>query len=251
MSNWVVQFASNDKAAFRLFCFHYAGGSANVFRSWRGLLPSNVEILSIELPGHGGRLSEALVEDLFTLVSGAAQAIVPLLDRPFAFFGHSMGALLSFELAHLLRRFAMPMPCHLFISAHSAPHLARTKEPLHGLPESEFVEKIKQLNGTPQEVFAHPELLQLFLPILRNDMKLCETYTLKQRLPLNSPMTIYGGRDDQDVDPSSLQAWSEHTFAATTFRLIEGDHFFIHQRRDQFLEIFRRDLEDVLAGQGV
>ena len=213
--------------------------------------PARVELAAIELPGHGTRLGEPLIGDLSAMVGGAAQALVPLLDRPFAFFGHSMGALLAFELTHMLRRFSMPLPSHLFLAAHRAPQLERTQEPLHVFPEAEFRQRVKSLNGTPSEVFANQELLELFMPILRNDMQVCETYQYRQRLPLNCGITVYGGRDDRDVDAASLQAWCEQTFGPSELRLLDGDHFFINGQREQFLKIFSRDLETVLAGQGV
>jgi medium-chain acyl-[acyl-carrier-protein] hydrolase len=236
----------NQVADLRLFCFHYAGGNAHIFRDWHQKLPQHVQVVPVELPGHGTRLRESLLDSIPALVQEIATGITGYLDRPFVFFGHSMGALLSFEIARFLRRYFLPQPVHLYVSAHIAPHLSEERETIHQLPDDELTEKLRELNGTPEAVLNNPELRELFLPIIRNDFKVCETYQFKSGLPLDCPITVYGGVDDADVAHQELQAWGQHTTAGIQLRLIDGDHFFIHNQQDQFLRELKNDLEHLL-----
>ncbi|RPI01129.1 MAG: thioesterase [Calditrichaeota bacterium] len=245
-TKWLHRFSAVKDPKLRLFCFHYAGGSANVFRAWAGLLPLDVDILSVELPGHGVRLNEPLIDDLSSLVHEIAHKLTTYLDIPYIFFGHSMGALLSFELTHVLWRHMIKLPLHLYMSAHRAPHVDSGKSPLYDLPESDFVQKIQELNGTPTEVLANPELRNIFLPILRNDMKICETYIFKPRLPLPCDMTVYGGLADQDISPDMLLAWKQHTTGQFTSRFLDGDHFFAFQNHEHFSRTLAQDLLPLL-----
>ncbi|MEQ8964161.1 MAG: alpha/beta fold hydrolase, partial [Coleofasciculus sp. C2-GNP5-27] len=150
--SWVICRKPNAQAKLRLFCFHYAGGGAWSFRDWSDNLPSSVEVCSIELPGRGFRLAEAAFTSLDPLVRAIADVLVPHLDKPFAFFGHSMGGLVSFEVARVLRTNQGLNPVHLFVSAHRAPQLPDPDPPIHNLPEPEFLDELRHLEGTPEEV---------------------------------------------------------------------------------------------------
>ena len=176
-STWFQCRKPNPRARLRLLCFPYAGGGVSVFRAWPDLLPAEIEVWAIQLPGHDGRLREPIPAELQTLALAAADGLGPALDTPFACFGHSMGALLAFEFARQLRHRGLAGPTQLFVSARRAPQLPRTDAPLHTLPEGPFIEMLRQrYNGIPAAILAEPELLQLFLPMLRADFKLIETY---------------------------------------------------------------------------
>lgn len=150
-NKWILFPRPNPAAALRLFCFHYAGGSAQVFHGWPGRLPPSVEMGAIQLPGRGHRLGEPHVRRLLPLSRIAAQELLPYLDKPFVFFGHSLGSLLCFETARSLRRENLPQPAHLFVSATEAPHRRNMEESLSGLPKSALVKKLHDLNGAPAE----------------------------------------------------------------------------------------------------
>jgi medium-chain acyl-[acyl-carrier-protein] hydrolase len=201
-----------------------------------------VEIGAIQLPGRGNRLSEPPIRRLAPLSRIAAQALLPYLDKPFVFFGHSLGALLCFEIARRLRRENQRQPAHLFVSATEAPHRRRLEESISGLPKSELVKKLREFNGTPVEVLQHDELLELMLPMIRADFELYETYEYHPESPLECPMTIYGGIEDSEVEKGRLAAWSEMTVGACEIRMFPGDHFYLNSSRANFLQTFAGDL---------
>ena len=174
----------NSQARLRLFCFPYAGGNSFIFCSWLNNLPADVELSAIELPGHGTRMAEPLLTRMTELVAAIASDLLPHLDKPFVFFGHSMGAWVSFEVARWLQSNHDLYPMHLFVSGARAPQLPKLRSPLHQLPEAEFVAALRRLQGTPEAVLEHAELMALMLPILRADFAVLETYTYSPQTPL-------------------------------------------------------------------
>src|SRR5262249_19831262 len=176
-----------------------------------------------------------------------ATALLPPLGRPFAFFGHSMGALVSFELAQSLRRSHGLQPVCMFVSGRPAPHLPDREPAAHALPEPEFVERLRKMGGTPEEVLEHAELRELILPILRADFAVCETYTYDPADPLDCPISAFGGLEDPDVSRDDLDAWREHTRCSFQRRMFPGNHFFIHAAQQLVLHRVARDLADVTA----
>jgi len=240
--SWVICRKPNAQAKLRLFCFHYAGGGAWSFRDWSGNLPSSVEVCSIELPGRGFRLAEAAFTSLDPLVRAIADALRPHLDKPFAFFGHSMGGLVSFEVARVLRTNQGLNPVHLFVSAHRAPQLPDPDPPIHNLPEPEFLDELRHLEGTPEEVLDNPELMQLLLPTLRADFTIVETYAYTADLPLDCPITVFGGLQDQEVSYDELNAWQEQTNEAFSLQMLPGNNFFLHSAQSLLLNLLSQDL---------
>ncbi len=227
----------NPDAELRLFCFPYAGASAAIYRTWHQKLPPTVEVRAVELPGRGTRLREKPFLGLLPLVEHLGEALEPYLDRPFAFFGHSMGALIAFELARLLRREGRTLPLHLFVSGHRAPHLPSKHRPIHSLPEPEFLQELKNLEGTPEAVLENSELMELLSPVLRADFSVCETYYYHTEEPLSCPITAFGGTDDRDVDRSMLEPWREHTTGEFRLHMLPGNHFFLQTSEEQLLRL--------------
>jgi len=241
-NNWILFPRPNPAAALRLFCFHYAGGSAQVFYNWLGHLPPRLEMGAIQLPGRGHRLGEPHIRDLLALSRIAAQELLPYLDKPVVFFGHSLGALLCFETARSLRRETHRQPAHLFVSATEAPHRRSREELLSGLPKRELVKKLSEFGGAPSEALQNDELLDLMMPTIRADLELCETYEYHIEPPLECPMTIYGGLEDHGVEAGRLAAWSEMTVGTCEIRMFPGGHFYINSPRAIFLQTFAGDL---------
>lgn len=244
---WVGRAANGGRAGVRLFCFPYAGGAASIFRSWSSKLPPTVEVCPVHLPGRAHRIAEPAYVSLPPLVEAVARALAPHLDRPFAFFGHSMGALIGFELARHLRGRGGPQPEHLFVSACRAPQIPRTQPPTYQLPEAEFVEELQRLNGTPREVFGHPELLKLMLPILRADFAVCQTYEYVPAPPLDCAIAAFGGLDDPDISAEDIRAWGAQTVNRFGARMLPGDHFFLHTAEWMLLAALASELVGLSA----
>lgn len=235
---WITRPRPNPQAQLRLFCFPYAGGGASVFYQWLSELPWYIETCPVQLPGRENRLREPPIAQLELIVQALAQAIPPYLDMPFAFFGHSLGALTSFELARRLD----PGPLHVFISAHRAPHMPNSSLPIRHLPDAEFIQQLACLKGIPQEVAQNSELLEICLPVLRADLTAYETYKYTARAPLNCPISAFGGVEDREVSREQLEAWREQTHAAFALRMFPGDHFFINSHQTLVLKAISQSL---------
>jgi medium-chain acyl-[acyl-carrier-protein] hydrolase len=245
-TSWIKKYIQPDsRAELRLFCLPYAGGSSHIYRNWTNYLSREIELCPLELPGRGSRFSEATIIDFSTLVQEIALSIHRYLDRPFAFFGHSMGALLSFELTRLLRQQGYCSPVHLFVSGYRAPHLKSNRASIHNLPEPEFIQEVWRLGGTPEAVLANAELRELVFPALRADFTAIETYRYRPSTSLVCPITAFGGLQDQGVDVSDLEAWRQYTTGKFRLQMFSGNHFFLHQVQPLILQAIDRQLSDV------
>jgi surfactin synthase thioesterase subunit len=231
----------NPRAALRLFCFPYGGGAARAYRSWTQTLPRELDVCALELPGRGHRLHEPPLRRMSLAVEHVGKEIVSLLDRPYAFFGHSMGAILAFEVARLLRRGGHPGPTHLFVSGHKAPRIPKTEPFTYNLPDAAFIEELQRLNGTPKEVLEHPDLMRMMAPLLRADFESIQTYSYKHEPPLDCPITTLGGVLDFDISRETLEPWREETTAAFNLRMFPGDHFFLHQEQAGVLRVIAQE----------
>lgn len=228
------QVQPNPRAAFRLFCFPYAGGGSSIYRGWSTQL-HGVDVVPALLPGREARVREPALTRSEQLVENLAREIFQYLDRPFGFFGHSMGAILSFELARRLRSERGVEPDYLFISGRRAPQLPEKDPYIHDLPEPQFIAEIEKMNGTPREVLEHAELMQMLIPLLRADFAVCHTYSYVPGAPLRCPITVIGGTQDDTTTPAKLEAWREQTTARCRLHMLDGGHFFIH---DQLAQVF-------------
>ncbi len=173
-----------------------------------------------------------------------AQAILPALQLPFALFGHSMGALIGFELVRYLRRHYRLQPEVFISSGHYAPHLSKPDPALATLPQNRFIEAIRNYNGTPTAFFEDQELMELVLPVLRADFSICETYHYTPEEPLDCPIIAYGGTQDPDADPVDLLAWRDQTHRNVSVRVFPGDHFYIETVSDLLLRSLIKDLRE-------
>lgn len=231
----------NPRAVLRLFCFPYGGGAARAYRPWTQTLPPEIDICAIQLPGRGNRLREPPLTKMSMAVELVGKEIVSLLDRPYAFFGHSMGAILGFEVARLLRRGGHQGPTHLFVSGHKAPQIPKTEPFTYNLPDAEFIEELQRLNGTPTEVLEYPDMMQIMLPLLRADFESIQTYSYRHEPPLDCPITALGGLLDPDISRETLEPWREQTTAAFNLQMFPGDHFFLHQEQARVLRTIAQE----------
>ncbi|HYP40295.1 MAG TPA: alpha/beta fold hydrolase [Chloroflexia bacterium] len=246
--SWLARVEPKSQARLRLFCFPYAGGRASIFRAWQANLPPAVEVFPIEFPGRGMRFAERLHVQLTPLVREIASEIQPYMDRPFALFGHSMGALVSFELARELQSTYGLSPAHLFVSAHRAPHLPDTSLPMHTLSDPDLLQRLHGLNGTPGELLQEPDLMKLTLPIVRADFSVCETYAYAPGAALTCPISTFGGWQDVMVTRDQLEAWGQHTHASFELHMLPGEHFFLHTAQSLVLRILSQELAQIVAG---
>lgn len=214
-------------AAVRLFCFPYAGAGASAFRDRRRDVPGEIEVIGVQLPGRESRFNEPHLVRLADLIAPLRQMVTHLAEKPLFFFGHSLGALVAFELARSLQQDGLPLPFHLVVSATRASHLRSRDDQLHLMPDDELLEKIEEYNETPHALLQNRSLMRFFLPQLRAEFSVCATYEFAPGTRLHCPATAFGGLHDPDVSIDELAAWSAHTTGPFRHQLFDGDHFFI------------------------
>ncbi|EWC63733.1 Thioesterase [Actinokineospora spheciospongiae] len=227
VAGWISGDALADDAPTRLFCFAHAGGGGGFFRPWRGALGEDTAVCPVVLPGREGRVREAPFTRIGPLVDALVDGLGPHLDRPFAFFGHSLGSIVAFELAKRLRETGHAGPGCLIASGRRAPQLPNRRRDVHALPSGDFVAEMLGLGGTPPELVRQPELLEFFLPVLRADFELNETYRPAPAAPLDCPVFGFTGDADPLADPDEVAAWARVTTGPFGLRVFRGDHFYL------------------------
>jgi len=243
-NSWFVCTQANPRSETRLFLFPYAGGGPAVFGKWFAELPNLVEKWVVHYPGRGSRNHEPPINSIPMLVGALSQAIQPLLGRPFVFFGHSLGALVAYELAQHLRRSGLPQPRILFVSASGAPHLCDSHPSMHTLSDSEFLKSLQKLNGIPSELSHQSDVIQLLLPILRADFEAIESYHYgPNEQPLGYPIVAFGGLDDPRVSSERLEGWASYTDSSFKSQYFPGDHFFINTSRESIMASINAEIK--------
>jgi surfactin synthase thioesterase subunit len=242
LSPWFPRMPATAAPLSRLFCFHHAGAGASAYRTWLRPFGGRVEIVPVQLPGRETRFTEPAEHSIRALT---ARLVQPVLDRaggvPFAFFGHSMGALLAYDLSVALARQAAA-PTHLVVSGYAAPHV-RTAKDVHLLADEDFLAHVVGLEGTSPDVLANPSLLELLLPVLRDDFTACETYEYRDGDPLDVPVTAFGGTADPGVTEEDLRAWADLTTGPSAVRMFPGGHFYLVDEQPRVLTALAAALE--------
>jgi len=228
----------NHMNKIKLFCFPYAGGSAVIFNNWKQYIENSIELVPIELAGRGKRINEPLyngvddvIDDVFGLIKNKIN------DNPYAFFGHSMGGMIAYELAKRIKKNNLPSPIHVFFSGRSAPHIKKDDDKqYHLMSEEKFKKEIIELGGTPPEFFDHPELMEIFLPLLKNDFKLAGANLYNGKIePLNCNITVFLGKEE-DLTSEQCDGWKKHTTKLCSIHYFEGGHFFINNNTEQIVK---------------
>jgi len=231
---FVVVPHSRPEARLRLICFPFAGGGASAFYRWAQALPQHIEVCCVQLPGRENRVAETPYTRLADFVPELADALRPYTNLPYALFGHSMGALIAFEAARLLRRKHGTEPVLLIASSHRAPHLPPRESPLHNLPHDQLIDEMRRFDGTPEEVLQNRELMELLLPVVRADFAICETYEYREEDLLGCPVGAVGGVED-NVAEDELASWRSHTRGRFSLKLFPGGHFYFHRDPSRLL----------------
>ncbi|VVS94549.1 thioesterase II family protein [Desulfoluna spongiiphila] len=233
-SKWFIIKPAARTERVRFFALPFAGGGASIFHGWEGLLPPHVGMYAVQPPGRENRISETPYSSMASLVEGLTEAMLPYLDMPFVLFGHSLGARVAFEVARALRKSLGVEPHHLIVAASRGPHIPEPR-PLHHLPDKAFITELERFSGTPKAVLTNPELMALFLPMLRADFTVDETYRFRESPPLSCPITAFGGRSDPEATRDELITWSRYTSSCFTLKMVDGDHFFLLEKKEDLL----------------
>jgi medium-chain acyl-[acyl-carrier-protein] hydrolase len=244
---WIACPRPRARARVRLFCFPFAGGGTVIYHAWPDYLPEWIEVWAVRLPGRENRIAEPLRGRISDVIPELAEGLFPLLTSPFAFFGHSLGALLGFETARYLKKNDRPEPCHLFVSGRIAPQIPHESRNMHRLSDPEFIQELRRLKGTPEAVLNNPELMEIFLPILRADFEMEETYIYPPAPPLDCPISAFGGLADSLADEENLRSWKDQTRSRFGIHMMAGGHFFINENPVILLRHLASDLEHTLA----
>ncbi len=248
VSPWLTCYVRRPDAAVRLFCFPHGGGGPQVYRDWAEALPETIEVYAVSLPGRGARIREPLIRGMEELTAALLEGMRDFLDKPYAFFGHSVGALVAWELGRRIHAAGHPVPLRVFASAHTAPDRAADGEGMHRLSDEELVRIIRRLGLVPEEALESDELTALMLPPIKADFAVSETYRFVEGIPLPVPVTALGGREDDLVSEEDLRAWERHTEGGFEVRLFDGGHFYTQTHQEALLTFIAERTEADLRG---
>lgn len=249
---WLPYARAQEVAPVRLFCFPHSGGGASAFRTWRGVLAPTAQVCGVQLPGRENRRAETCHQGMGALLDALVPALAPLLaepGRPYALFGHSMGADVAFALTRRLREEGLPAPVRLFVAAHLPPHLPELEPDAHPLSDREFIARVRRYGGTDDSVWDNQELVDLLLPTLRSDFRLFETFRVGADDRVDCPISVLGGAADPAVQPEALRQWRQLTAGDCSIRLFEGAHFFVERALPDVAKAITADLTRDLKGR--
>ncbi|MBC2578803.1 thioesterase II family protein [Clostridium sp. DJ247] len=226
----------------KLFCIPHAGGSAAVYSKWKKYINPSIEICPIELAGRGKRFNENLYNNINEIVEDIYEIIKNNLQTDYAFFGHSMGSLIAYELTYHIMKLKNKSPKHIFFSGKKAPHIMYKNRLIHTLSDIEFKNRILEFSGTPKEVFENRDMLNIFAPILRADLGIFETYKyVEKHCKLDCNITIINGKND-DLTINDISGWKQHTSKSCSIYLFNGGHFYLNENLEALISIINTTL---------
>lgn len=240
---WLIR-RRGSSGRIRLYCFPYAGGNAFHFLPWQTTLGPTIEVCAVQLPGRGERLGEAPYKSLPALIETVAAVIARQDPGPFAFFGHSLGGLIAFEVARYCKRINLTRPVRIFASGCDAPQHRSASRRLHELGDDALIAALKEYDGAPSSVFENTELMALTLPAIRSDFALAEKYHYRPGPPLDIPITVLAGKLDDRISAEQVEGWQKETTGTCHIRWFDGGHFFIHSERNAVIECLKTELAE-------
>ena len=239
-SPWFTHYNQSKSADYRLFTFPFSGAGSVIYQPWvKGFNVANLQVVGVQLPGREARLHEPALLNLELLIEQLSTAILPYTDKPYSFFGHSLGGLVAFELCRALRKLGANLPENLFVSAFRAPDMINPNPILHRLSDSDLTEKMRAYGGTAEAIISNADLMAILLPIIRADFTIFENYHYLIEPPLDLPITALSGRFDSVVKSSYMKDWclqTSQTFEHLTF---EGDHFFLSKNQQKIIDMLK------------
>jgi len=239
---WLVNVNPQPNAPWRLVMFPHAGAGASAYYCWADEFAAHANVFIVQLPGRESRAHESLIRNVTQASSGIAQAIGTLDSRPTVFFGHSLGALLAYEVCRRMMRCGMRPPKVIFVAGRSPPHVKLPRQSIFSLPSAEFLHTIAQLGGLSPEVLNATELLDYLEPILRADMEMNDTFKPEPAVALDISLVALSGRDDQHFPPDDIERWRD-TAKECSIHYFDGGHFFINHHRKAIVELVKRHLD--------
>lgn len=237
----------NPSAKLRILCFPYAGGSSATYLPWESSLRKDIEVAVVQLPGRGSRLFDAPYQTMKDLAQSLFLEYTEVASMPSIFFGHSMGARVAYELMSMLYQQGGELPVHMIASGSVAPCVENRKDPTYHLPDEQFIEKLRTLGGSPEEVLSNREVMELLLPALRSDFKIIETYSNKDGHIIPTKLSVFAG-DQDDIELEELELWFKHFEYTTGIHWIEGGHFFIDTNKVSVLRELDHIFSEYLCG---
>lgn len=224
---WFRRISRHATGRRRLLCFPYAGAGASVFAPWNEVLPADLELWAVQLPGRENRLTEAPLGRVDDVVRALVPEVAAWMTKPTVFFGHSLGSLVAYELTRALQRGGHPLPTRLVVAGMKAPD--RVVPDARPIDDAELLEALRAMGGTPPEVLEDAELLELVLPAVRADFTMAQRYAAHDAAPVTVPLTAFGGADDPEVSEPDVAAWRAATCGDFHYEMVEGGHLFLHR----------------------
>ncbi|MDA3892626.1 MAG: SDR family NAD(P)-dependent oxidoreductase [Salinivirgaceae bacterium] len=255
LDKWIIRIKKVENPRLRLFCLPYFAGGASIFNTWHELLPDDIEVCAIQLPGREERGDEKPFDDVFELASKLTEVMEPLLTTPCAFYAHSSGAGVALELARYLRKNLDVHPTRFMVGGWRAPHLESPFEFLNAINEDEvYKEKnIPNIKGhlrsleIPDSIIDNDAVFNEMLPALRADILLGKKYKYYDEEPLNCPLTAFAGKDDSVFSEDQIKEWRQHTSNKFKFEVIQGSHLFCRDNKEELLKYVTEELSDLIS----
>jgi pyochelin biosynthesis protein PchC len=238
---WIRRYKPCEASGLRLICFPHAGGAASYFFWLAQALAPHIEVLALQYPGRQDRRREKCVDNIPELVDRVGNALRGSIDGPFAFFGHSMGAVVAFEVTRRLQADSAGLPLRLFVSGRRAPSCRRT-EAIHKRGDVALIEEVRRLGGTDPRILGDEEVLAGMLSLIRTDYMAAETYVYDPGPPLECPLTVLAGDNDPHATPAEVSAWRDFSTAEVDVRVFAGGHFYLTEYKPQVAEIITSSL---------
>lgn len=221
----------------KLICLPYAGGSGAIFYKWKEKLSPSIELINIELKGRGWRCGEEFYENIYEAVSDIYKQIQEEIDDDYAILGHSMGSLLAYELYYFIEKANAKKPKHIFFMGLAAPNLIKHEKIIHELDDIEFIKEVKELGGINETVMENRELIEFFIPIIKNDIRIFENYKyIDKRDKICCDISVLNGKDDC-ITIEEILGWQKHTSRKCKMYMVNGNHFFINDYLDEVAQL--------------